>query len=1017
MRRKVSVGWGAGFAGVTAILFGLTAGAQTVPVPAAVTSPPPATVSTNVQDFAQGFRTFIRMGLPDTSQAKYVKLDNFGGSPDMMMHRIYEIQLSGNAWLISEDKTGKSVLVTSVGRRMELLDQKTALKKQEAVVKSNAVAKVTSRPVFDFSQAGSWTPVDLSRDLAKATAFVEKKIKAKSAGGREMRYDSFLQSDESAGMLFMLAAFAWQNGKTQEANLLAGRLFTLVGDSRKVIVGALNVLADAQLAASADNFRKSGDWKAYAAEVSELLKKYPAGWRKAGAAKLLADRLQARAAMVQPPTITGEGLGEEDIKLADELVSATNQPGMQLWSGNLWILPQAKAMQGVKDDSAIGRIKARGVKSLPLLIALASDETLCPLRPNDIGFPTHTTTFNSNDTGTPEAERSQTYFKEMDRPLTRGEIARGLLAPLCQREENERHGGSDLAPEEIIESAKQVYTTLKALPPSGLASHFLKNGDQSQKQAAIGCMLQNDVETNASVIEAFLLTPPSEESGSRFSFGNGLAQQYVQKRGDKAAEFVEKYAAMRKKIELPTGMSSNEEYVKMMEKQTDQEIKSLRAIVKKQDLSETVADLAKSGDGEEWDMAAYTALGRLPPAQAMPALLSAAVKTTNVAVRAKMLQMIPMLRYSGMQDVIEEGGTDLGPEGVQAVMKKLAEKNKMNIVSNTAEWKILLADTRVMPGGSMYPGGAYEMTIADLAATGVETLYAADSPMERFGERGGAGNLNQDVMMKIIHSRAVARIAGKPEEQLPKFPSADEVTAERRKAIETEVLKASPETLGAVLDKLTDAETLYLVEATGENESLMKAMAPVSRRIATVKTVPALPAPEAARLQKLAGTMISTNVITEMRELCKRQLEAGTAYAITLSAGGIGKGLSLKVAPVEKSTQRMYGSGFMSMISGKGKKPKGMVMGMVMSGHTHGNGMWLVDLPASVAVSTNTVSEASAESDDRIDNQVESLERSFESQREQFESAVEAFCKPGEAIGPNSSVSFTGMIPSKEAGL
>ena len=1020
MNPNMSFGWAMRCVGAAGILLRASAGAQTAPAgaPAAV---PPAAVSTNVQDYSQGFGTFVRMGLPDTSKAKYVKLDSYGASMfDMITYSMQEIQLSGNAWLVSENKDDKSVLVSSTGRTLRLFDQKTFTKKQEAEARSNAVAKASaaekdgakpavgglSRRGGDLAQTGTWAPADLSRDLTKATAFVDKKIKAKAAGGRETRYDSFLQSDEASGTLFLLAVFAWQNGKVQEANVLAGSLFTLVGDSRKVIVGALNVMADAQLAVTAEDFQTTHDWKAYHASVSALLKKYPVGWRKAGAVKMLADRLLARAAMAEPPAVKGEGLGDEDLKLAAALASECAPEGRYSSSGELWILPPDKAMRGMKDDSVTGRIKARGLKSVPLLIALVPDETFCPQMRNDrFGRMSY---YSSSDSEKSEAERAQTDYNRMNRPLTRGEIARSMLAPLCPREENARHDEDEATPEEVVDAAKQAYATLKALSPEALAQHFLNKGDSSQKQAAIGYLLQSDVEANAPKIEAFLLAPPSEEAGViAMGADSGLVQQYVEKRGEKAAEFVEKYAAMRKKIELPAGMAGNDKYVKQMEKRAEREIKTLRAMVKKQDLSETVSALANSDDENESAMMAYSALGRQPPDKAVPALLAVAVQATNVAARARILQMMPMLRYSGMREEIQEGASS---ESMEAAMKSLAEKNKLNIGTNAAAWKLLLADTRVMPEGRMYSDGEYEMTIADMAATDIETLYAATSLMEQFGGREGLENLRPEVAMKVTRARAAARLAGKPEDQLPKMPSADDVAADRRKAIDAEVLKAAPAALGAFLDKLTDSESLYLAEAAEENEAIMKVLAPRSRRIVAVKTAPELPAAEAAQLKKLVDTTISTNAIAEMREVCKRQLAQGKPVSAKLSSSGLGKGLALNVTLIDGTALRDYGS--ISVLNGKGRKPKGIVTGILRGGETSGYGEWLVDMPASFAP-TGTVTAAAADKEDESEDRMESVISSLESQQEAFETAVEAFCVSDEALGQSTAVMFTGMLPPK----
>jgi hypothetical protein len=970
------------------------------------------------------------MGLPDTSQAKYVKLDFYGGGMhDMTMYRMQEVQLSGNAWLVSENKDDRSVLVSSQGRKLELYDQKTYAKKQEAEARSNAVAqaaapgqdgakrsavRVLALRGGDVSQTGSWRSADLSRDLAKATSFVEKKLKGKASGGNESRYDPFFESDEASSLLFLFATFAWQNGKVQEANALAGGLFKLAGDSRKVIVGALNVIADAQLAAAAEAFKSSHDWKAYHEAVSGLLKKYPAGWRKAGAAKLLADRLQTRAALTEPPAVLGDGLAEEDQRLAAALALEFGQEDASYGgSGGLWILQPPKAMAGLMGSNVLERIKARGLKSVPLLIALVSDATLCPLPRS--GLFGRTSYYSRREAEKSEAERAQTYYDQMDRPMTRGEIARSLLMPLLPgKEEGEDFDEDEASPEEVAAAAKQAYAKVKDLSPSAMAQHFLKSGSRSQKRYAIYFMLQNDVEANAPVIEAFLLTPPEEGVESMMLSDTGLVRQYVEMRGEKAAEFVEKFAALQKKIGVPDGLENDAKYVKRMEQQREREIKALRALVKPQDLSETVASLAAPKVSHEALEPAYTALRRQPAARTVPLLLAAAVQTTNVAARARLLEMMPMLRFAGLQvseeEIVRQADT---PEAVEAAMKAIAAKNKLNVGTNAAAWKLLLSDSRVTQGGRSSRGGLHETSIADLAAAGIEALYGAASPMDRFYGRDATGNLRQEVVMKIMRDRAAARVEGKPEEQLPKMPTADDVAADRRTAIEADVLKAAPAALASLLDTLTDAESLYLAQAAGENETLMKALAPSSRRIVSVKTASALPAEEAARLQKLEGTTVSTNAIAEMREVCQRQLARGAACTVSLSSVGLGKGLSLTVTALDATASSESGfPGYLSALNNKGSKPKGVVTGALIASERYGHGVWPVELPASFAP-TGTVGAAAAKTEEDEEDQRERFQNHFESQQEAFEAAAETFCASDDALGLRNTVTFTGALPPK----
>jgi hypothetical protein len=49
-----------------------------------------------------------------------------------------------------------------------------------------------------WEESGTWREVDLSRELARALALVDKKIKAKDEGAREMQCDSFVRTSGEA---------------------------------------------------------------------------------------------------------------------------------------------------------------------------------------------------------------------------------------------------------------------------------------------------------------------------------------------------------------------------------------------------------------------------------------------------------------------------------------------------------------------------------------------------------------------------------------------------------------------------------------------------------------------------------------------------------------------------------------------------------------------------------------------------------------------------------------------------
>jgi len=980
--------------------------------------------STNAQDFSQGFRTFLRMGLPDTSKARYVRLDSADSAlRNMGYFELSQARLSGNAWLITEDLEGKSVLALSSGRTMELYDEKTLIKKKQAEASKTAEkqATIVRRLSIDSDsrQSGSWSPADLSRDLARAISFLDKKLKDKTENASSSRYDPFLHGDDGVGTLFLFAVCAWQNGQVQDANALAGKLFALAGDSRKVIVSAINVMVDAQLSAATDAFKQSHDWKAYHTAVTGLLTRFPNGWRKAGGVKLLADRLQARIAITTPPPVKGDGLGDEDQKLAAALLTETHEDGFYFDSRRIWIFPRNKTRRDRggsegTETNAIARIQARGLQSVPLLIALASDETFCPICRNSFGS-VHSF-FDSDSESSAEALNA-TVYSELDRPLTRGEIARQLLEPLCRRDGDENRGVPALSPEEQIEAAKHAYETLKAIPQAELPQYFLKNGDREQQSEAVRQLLNSDVEANAAQIETFLLTPPPEASGyaSLMGEGNDLVREYVEARGEKAADFVEKYAASRKTASIPESMANNTEFVKMAEKSAESKIKALRALVKKQDTSEAITAWANATDDDgEAARLAYRTLKRLPAEKSVPMLLAKAVETTNVAVRTRILRILPVVRYTGF-DESAEAGELLSSENVAENLRKLAEKNRSNIGTNAAAWKTLLADEHVSLTPRQNPFGDDDptMTIADLAATAMETLYGSE--LNECGMHLGYAleQLRPEAAMKLIRSRAAARLEGKTEDQLPKMPSADDVADDRRKAIEQSLLKASPDEVEKQLKQLTDSEMLCVVETLEQNEALKNALATSRRRIASIKVDPALPTADAAKLKQLEGKSVSSDVVTQMMSVCKSQLASGTAYLVRLSPSGPIGSLSLRASPVEAEARRSLSRDSQSYLRklNKGKGRFGVMSGILASGQGYHQANWTVELPPTPA-NDNKATEAKAEATE--DENGKSLNESFEETQKEFAEAMQAVFSDPDASNEQVNVMFFGSLPSGE---
>lgn len=968
-----------GFFFAVSILLGVHATAQMGPLPTAA------------QDYSQGFRKFIGMGLPDTAKAAYVKLDYFGpGGQGIGLDILYEVQLQGNAWLLAEDTSASSTLVTASGVVLKLADAQTYYKRLETEALRNAETRTAADG--SFLPAGSWKPRDLGSDLEKASVFVATKLQAKAVGGGKFS-DDFLRSDEGPGEMFLLAVLAWQNGRTQEANALAGSLFELVGDSRTVITGAMDVMADAQLTAAATAFRTTHDWSTYQATVAALLEKYPVRWHKAGAARLLQKRLQARAVLETPPPIDGEGLDDESHALAVAL-AMENAPDRTFGiSEPLWFLTPAQPVRPGAKVGTVDRIKARGVRSIPLLLALAADETFCPLSREEVGISMRDSSWIDDSRQSDEA-RTQAYYQELERPLTRGEIARHLLEPLCRPRQH--HDGTEQTPKAITEAAQETYAAIRSLPPNEIAVYFMKNGTGDQKQAAIAALMTYGDETDALLVETFLLTPAITGG----DYGNTLVAQYVHIRGELAADFVERYAALRQQSELATGMAEHE-------------IVTLRAMAKKPDVAKTIAVLvgAKSSDGNAVAMA-YHALSRLPIKTALPAVLGAAVQSTNAVVRTRLLQILPMIRFAGFPEIMSE---TMEASVAAAAVQAAAAHNLTSIGTNAAAWEKLLADTR--PAVSELAGfdGAYETTLADLAAIAMEALYAIESPMDPTRRYRNFQGLPSQISMRVLRDRATARLAGTSEVDLPPIPSADDVTDERRTAIIAIVTQATPQELPAILGGFAAAENLYLAQIVAEHAAVRQALTATERRIVSVRFDTVLPDETVARLKKLEGTTLTTNAIVAMRECCIQQLASGTPVHVGLASVGLGQGLSLAVKAGDAAGQhRMAYASAIDALNRKSAKVQGMVWAMFQRGSgVPCPALWLVELaptatPASAGASTAAANE---DDEDGSADMAVSMLNAFTKMQQSFANMAQDFCAGSEPLVGSTSITFIGILP------
>ncbi len=775
-------------AGIASLLLSVPAFAQEAAPSAPQGAQPQAQESAQKpKDYGAGFEKFFKLGLQDVSGAKYVKLDVF--SSGFFDPAFYMQELSGNAWLLKEDKAAKSSFALRGGRAFEIYDNaalmKIKQKEMEAKLKEGKLKPGRSFS-FDFDSdgkmAGQWRDADFKKDLAKMLKLLSSSRSNKRDFAR----------DNSLGAFLLTAAQAYKMGLKDEGNQLAAAVFETAGSPQKAIAQAMSSLADAQCNAALDKFFEDGDWNGLAKGLDSLLATFSSGWRLAPAVKKLSAEVKARAAQTAVPELKGEGLSDEDRKLALEMASidVSNSSGLQklfLQGGRNWLLRDAKAKPaGSGDQGVVGKIMDGGMKSVPLLIAMLKDGYMLKLDSQKASR--HFVSYDSGDSGEDAVERR---YRSMRRPATRGDLAAILLSPILPKDDS----SPDAGPEALEEKASAWYAQNKAKSPSELARLYMAEGDSQQKSEAVSFLIRSGTEKDFADMEAILLDGEADDY-----FILQAARDYAMKRGASAKPFVEKF--IKKLNDTP----AEEDYEKRQIKET---VAALNEAVSSRGAKEILDDIASGA--KKFEESSNVLMGKLKAqkrGEAVKLLLSAAIAAKKPEDSVKLMAFIRMLGVPSSPEDMEEGG-DESAEGD-------------SLKDNAALWKSLLADSRRIKGY----GGAVPISVGDVAASMIEMLS-----MMNGGPAAGAGlasrqkalsGLDSKKLMDIVKARALKILDGAKEEELPKYPSTENVGAERKKKL-LEDFKAQGD--GAAARKLcssfSDDELLVLIDEADKDDSIV----------------------------------------------------------------------------------------------------------------------------------------------------------------------------------------------------
>jgi len=334
---------------------------------------------------------------------------------------------------------------------------------------------------------------------------------AKASVAEEINNNIEWGNSELHGRLMLFAVQLHAAGETESANKVATALFNAVDNDPALIDGAISHLADNLYTATAEEFFKDTDWEKYRSAATALLEKFPRGWSNAPAVALLISKLEKRSTTPPVPSLPGIELKPEALELLGrflekqeavtdvealaaaqginindypaemrpQIIAMLHERGMGISSSDsgIWLLPSEGEGES-SDTSPAGKLKAMGMDGFIALAAVATDETLVPIRHSGDG----SSYYSSNES--PAAVILQRYAN-LSRPTSRGEIAVSLLSAVLPTQSEDEYGrSSETDPAELSAAAIEFWKKNHEKSPVELATLYIAEGNASQQSLA-----------------------------------------------------------------------------------------------------------------------------------------------------------------------------------------------------------------------------------------------------------------------------------------------------------------------------------------------------------------------------------------------------------------------------------------------------------------------------------------------------------------------------------------------------
>jgi hypothetical protein len=747
-------------------------------------APPLAAAEPAAADFGPGLQRLAALGLPEMKDASWVRAPK--DDPDSFA-RSYEfrelgVKLQGGAWKLAGDPPRRVGFATG-----------SPLAEEEA-------------PAAEPAPQAPAEPGILGKMLRKHAASQPKKTPAAKPGPTldddvKALLDALAKPDtveelaeqaeygrtELPGRLLIFAAQLHAAGHPESANRLATALFAAIPAKTVVIDAAVDHFAKTEFTRVSEAFFNDHDWKNYQAGLQALLAKYPRGWADRPAVALLLPALEKRVAGEKPatPGLPGVTLKPEALAALDQLLAVpagggqddeafAKSQGVYLSqfpaSQRAMILAQLRAQSGGGSfdpglwllpgdppegpDGPLQQLTAMGMDGLLALAAVATDETLTHSRNLRDG----SSYFSSHESAEAIAARR---FRELDRPKSRGEIARALLAatlPLGEDDSGQEPDGTLLR-----DSALEFWKNHGTKSPVELALVFMAEGNDEQRAAAASHLVESDDPAAHAAFEKTVLA-----ADDPVAFASDV-ENYLDARKTAAKPFLAAYSKLLRAtldgVDLEKMDHSTGSYTVRQAGNIDTYLKKLAVKVGDVSLKEMAREALKA------DLAPgarrFHALGDAFQSAPVAELLDLVAEIAPDADPAGKLELYQVLVWRAYR----EDDSESAPMKIEAAL--------------ASNWRKLLDDAA--------PLGASDSSAEWFGRFGCTTLgHAAAMALELAADASASGSLRSLIQIlddpaqvaPLLARRATARLDGT---EIPALPDAAKVPADRLREITDKV--------------------------------------------------------------------------------------------------------------------------------------------------------------------------------------------------------------------------------------